>query len=443
MSVFSQDNNNENMTYMHEVDEAMYRRGHPWAWTLSASVLLFFAIFFLWASGAKIDTVTRGQGAVIPAQGVQPIQSEHGGAITDVLVLENDLVLRNQPVVTISNVMAISGYQDLRNRFTELAFSLRRLTAEDTDGTLDFTEQERADFPDAAEAQERLFKTRKEQHEGQIQLLQSQLEQRRQDVAEARERRDSSERQLEVERVQEATFRRYLASGSVTRLQYIEAQQRVVALEGEMNSAIQSMARAESGVQAAEERLGNIAAERRAAIADEINKTRAELSAVEQQILSSGERVTRTELRSPVEGTVRQILLRRGGVAKPGETIMEILPTEGALEVEARFKPEDRGFLFVNQPAMVKVSAFDFSVFGGLEASISQISSDTIEDKRGDPWFEVRFVTTRNHILYRGEERPILPGMTVTVDVLTDKRSVLSMIIGPIRRAMHNAMTER
>ena len=443
MSVFFQGNSNEKMTYMHDVDAAMNRRGHPWAWTLSASVILFFVVFFLWASGAMIDNVTRGQGAVTPAQGVQPIQSEHGGAITDILVVENDQVLRNQPVVNISNVMAISGFRDQQNRFTELDFSLRRLTAEDTDGGLNFTEQERADFPDVVEAQMRLYRTRKEQHEGQLQLLQSQLEQRRQDVAEARERRDSSERQLEVQRVQEQTFRRYLASGSVTRLQYLEVQGRVVALEGEMNSAIQSMARAESGVHAAEERLGNLLAERRAVIADEINKTRAELSAVEQQILSSGERVTRTELRSPVEGTVRQILLRRGSVAKPGETIMEILPTEGALEVEARFKPGDRGFLFVNQPAMVKVSAFDFSVYGGLEATISQISSDTIEDKRGDPWFEVRFVTTRNYILYRGEEKSILPGMTVTVDVLTDKRSVLSMVIGPIRRAMQNAMTER
>jgi len=443
MSVFSQDDNNEKMTYMHDVDEAMYRRGHPWAWTLSASVFLFFAVFFLWAGGAMIDNVTRGQGSVVPAQGVQPIQSEHGGAITDILIVENDLVLRNQPVVTISNVMAVAGFRDQQNRFTELAYSLRRLTAEDTDAGLDFTAQERADNPDVAEAQMRLYRTRREQHEGQLQLLRSQVEQREQDVAEARERRDSSALQLEVQRVQEATYKKYLASGSVTRLQYIEVQQRVVALEGEMNSAIQSMAKAESGVHAAEERLGNLLAERRATIADEINKTRAELSALEQQIVASGEKVTRTELRSPVEGTVKQILIRRGSVAKPGETIMEILPTEGALEVEARFKPEDRGFLFVNQPAMVKVSAFDFSVYGGLEARITQISSDTIEDKRGDPWFEVRFVTNRNYILYRGEEKPILPGMTVTVDVLTEKRSVLGMIIGPIRRAMQNAMTER
>jgi adhesin transport system membrane fusion protein len=442
MSVFSRDENEEKLTYMHDVDEAMYRRGHPWAWILSASVLLFVMVFFLWANGAMIDDVTRGQGQVIPAQGVQPIQSEYGGAITDILVAENDAVQRNQPLVSISNVMAVSGFRDLQIRSVELMFTLRRLTAEDQGGELPYTEQEHNEYPETVEAQLRLFATRKEQYAVQIQLLEAQREQRNQDVAEARERKDSSEKQLELLRVQEETYRKYMESGSVTRLQYIEIQQRVVALEGELNSATQSIGRAESGVHAAEERLGNLLAERRASIADEINKTRTELNAIEQQILSSGERVTRTELRSPVEGTVKRILLKKGSVAKPAETILEVLPTEGALEVEARFQPQDRGFLFVNQQAMVKVTAFDFSIYGGLEATITKISNDTIEDKKGEPWYEVRFVTKRKSILYRGQEKQILPGMTVTVDVLTDKRSVLAHILGPIRRAMQNSMTE-
>ncbi len=441
MSVFAQDEKRD-MTYMHEVDMAMHRRGHPWAWILSASVLLFFVVFFIWADTAMIDDVTRGMGQIIPAQGVQPIQSEFGGAITEVMVKENDHVGRNQPVVSISNVMYTSGLKDLQTRSIELSLSLKRLTAEDKDGELAYTEQEGADYADAVNAQTRLYLTRKEQHEGQVHLLESQLEQRRQDVAEARERKDSSEKQLEVLRVQEETYKRYLASGSVTHLQYIEVQQRLVAVEGELNSAVQSIARAESGVNAAEERLGNLLAERKALIADEISKTRTELSTIEQQILSSDEKVTRTELRSPVEGTVKQVILKKGSVAKPAETILEIIPTDGALEVEARFSPQDRGFLFVNQEAMVKVTAFDFSIYGGLEATITKISNDTIEDKKGEPWYEVRFVTKRKSISYRGQEKQILPGMTVSVDVLTDKRSVLSHIVGPIRKAMQNSMTE-
>ena len=209
-----------------------------------------------------------------------------------------------------------------------------------------------------------------------------------------------------------------------------------------MNSVAQTIARAESGVRAATERLGNLKAERQATIADEINKTRLEQASVEQQIKAGSEQVTRSELRSPVRGTVKRILLKKGSVAKPAETIMEILPTDGALLVEAKFSPVDRGFLFVNQPAMVKVSAYEFSIYGGLEATVIKISEDTIDDKKGEPWYEVQFLTKRSSILYRGEELAILPGMTVTVDVLTDKKSVLSHILAPIRKAMQIAMTE-
>jgi adhesin transport system membrane fusion protein len=426
---------------MNDVDVAMNRRGHPWAFTLTLSSLFFFVVFFVWADAAMIDDVTRGQGQVIPAQGVQPIQSERGGTITDILVEENAPVERNQPLLTIANIREVAGLTDLKTRFAELTLSLKRLSAEERDSEPAFTEEELTANPDAVNSQVRMYLTRKEQYGGQNQLLLSQLEQRKQEVREARERKDSSEHKLANLREQEATYSR-LRGRSVTEIQYLEMRQSIIAQEGELNSGIQAIARAESGVQGAQERLGNLRAERRAVIADEMNKTRLELHSIAQQIKAGDEQVTRTELRSPVRGTVKQILLKKDNVARPAETIMDIIPTDGALEIEARFSPQDRGFLFVNQPAMVKVTAYEFSIYGGLEATVTKISTDTIEDKKGNPWYEVRFLTKRRSILYRGEELDILPGMTVSVDVLTNKKSVLSNIIGPVRKAMQSAMTE-
>lgn len=441
MSVFASDSEQREMQYMHDVDEAMHRRGHPWAFLLSLAVFLFFVVLFVWADNAKIDDVTRGMGQVIPAQGVQPIQSERGGTITDIFVQENQSVERNEPLLNISNVQAVAGLADLRTRSIELTFSLKRLAAEEKERELAFTQQEQEESPAAVRAQMRIYHTRKEQYEGQSQVLQSQLEQRKQEVAEARERKEAYENALALLRKEEETVRG-MVGRSYSQIQYLELRQRIVAQEGELNSVAQTIARAESGVHAAEERLSNLWADRRASIADEINKSRLELSSIEQQIKAGDEQVTRTELRSPVRGTVKRIILKKESVAKPAETIMEIIPTDGALEIEARFSPQDRGFLFVNQAAMVKVTAYEFSIYGGLEATVTKISNDTIEDKKGEPWYEVRFLTKRKSILYRGEELEILPGMTVSVDVLTDKKSVLSHIIGPIRRAMQNAMTE-
>ncbi len=429
------------MEYMHDVDVAMNRRGHPWAFTLSVSVIFFFVVFFIWADVSTIDDVTRGNGQIIPAQGIQPVQSERGGTITDILVEENELVDRNQPVLNISNVQAMAGFNELQQRMIDLTLALKRLAAEEQGWNFEFTEEEKRNYPDAVTAQTSLYTTRKEQFEGQVRLLESQLEARKKEVSEAHERKEAYETALGLLRKQEQTVRP-LVGTSYSQIDYLEMRQRITTQEGELNSIIKTIARAESGVRAAQERLSNLKAERQAAIADEINKSRVELGAVEQQIKASDEQVTRTELRSPVRGQVKRIILKKDSVAKPAETIMEIIPTEGALEVEARFSPADRGFLFVNQGALVKITAYDFSIYGGLEATVVKISDDTILDKRGEPWYEVRFVTKRKTLRFQGKELAILPGMTVSVDVLTDKKSVWSHIIGPIRRAMQSAMTE-
>lgn len=442
MSVFERDSDEkQDMLYMHDVDVAMHRRGHPWAFTLSLSVVLFFVMFVIWANSAMIDDITRGNGQIVPAQGVQPIQSERGGAILDILVKENEVVERNQPLLHISNVRETAGLKDLVTRYAELSFALKRLFAEERGTLLVFTQQEEQEHPEAAIAQMRVFQTRKEQFENQMQLINAQIEQRKREVAEARERKDSYEKTLLSLKQQEATYRP-LIGRSVTELEALELKNRIIIQEGELNSVAQTIARAESGVQAAMERLNNLHAERRAGIADEINKTRQEMNTLEQQIKAGDEQVTRAELRSPVRGTIKRILVKKDSVAKPAETIMEILPTDGSLLVEAKFSPVDRGFLFVNQPAMVKVSAYEFSIYGGLEATVVKISQDTIEDKKGEPWYEVQLLTKRKSILYRGEELIIHPGMTVTVDVLTDKKSVLTHILGPVRKALQNAMTE-
>ncbi len=429
------------MEYMSEVDAAIHMRGHPWAFTLSLAILLFFVVFFIWAAAVKIDDVTRGNGQVVPAQGVQPIQSERGGIITDILVKENQEVEKDAVLVTIANVGEVSTLVDLQNKKAELELAIIRLDAEEKGEMPVFTEEQKAESPFAVEAQIRLYETSVQQFEGQSQVLSAQLEQRRREVAETQERRQAVESALLLLKEEERALRP-LVGRSVTNLHFLDLKQRINTQEGELKSLVQTIARTESAALAAEERLHNLKSERQVKLADEQNKARVELDSVRQQILAGSEYVTRTELRSPVHGTVKRIVLKKDSVAKAAETILEVLPTEGALEIEARFSPTDRGFLFVNQEAMIKVTSYEFSIYGGLEATIIKISEDTIEDKKGEPWYQVRFLTKRKSLLYQGKELRILPGMTVSVDVLTDKRSVLSYIMGPIRRAMQNAMTE-
>ncbi len=432
----------QGMEYMHEVDVALHRRGHPLAFTLSAAVLVFFAVFLLWAHFATIDSVTRGMGKVAPAQGVRPIQLERGGTITHILVKENDEVQVDQPLAHAANVQEASALRELQARSIELAFTLDRLDAESDGRDLEFSPDDTARYPAAVQNQMLLFTSRRQQFAAEDQQLLSQIEQRKHDEQEARGRREQTEVRLQLLEQEERTVRP-LVPHSYSEIDYLDLKSRLISLRGELLSSDYAVRKAVQEISAAEGRLAARRAERKAVISTEASKSRLELEIIRERMKSWDDQVTRTTLRSPVHGTVKNIILKEGSVARPAEVIMEILPTEGSLEVVARFTPADRGFLYVGQQGMVKFDTYDFSIYGGLEAVVDRIGDDTIQDHRGESWYEVRLTTKRRALQYQGQEWPILPGMTASIDLLTDKRTVLDTILGPLRKARQNAMTER
>jgi adhesin transport system membrane fusion protein len=214
--------------------------------------------------------------------------------------------------------------------------------------------------------------------------------------------------------------------------------------KGELDTLDVSIPRAEAAASEAEHRIALRRAELDAALMDEMNKRSIELASLRESLSAGSDRVTRTELRSPVRGTVKQIYINTvGGVVKPGESIMEIVPLNDTLLVEARVRPQDVAFLHPGQKAMVKVSAYDFSIYGGLDGVLEQISADTIEDKRGEFYYLVKVRTPRTAIEHNGESLPIMPGMMTTVDILTGKKTVLDYLLKPILKAKQNALREK
>ena len=441
MSLFSRDAVPQDMTYMGEVDAAMHRRGHPWAFLLSVAIMLFVCIFFVWANFAMLDDVTRGMGKVAPIQGVRKIQSERGGTITQIFVKDNDPVDYGTDLVQIRNVDVVAGLQELQNKSIELELALVRLEAEENGYDLVYSEDARERYTVAVQAQMNLFTSRRLKFESEQQQLMAQIEQRKREEQEARERERQYAERLELARQEEVKFRA-LRGRAVSDVQYNDCLVRLVSTTGELATVRKTIARAEYGVQAAEARMKIRKAEWIGNIATEAFKTRVEMESTRERMKSWDDQVTRTNLTSPVRGTVKDVLLKEGAVAKPAEVILELLPTGGALEIIAKFHPADRGFLYVGQTGMAKFSTYDFSIHGGLTARVESISEDTIEDKKGEPWYEVHLTTDRNTLLSQGKEWPILPGMEVTVDLLTDRRSVLSHLLKPILQARQSAMTE-
>lgn len=431
----------QNLTTMGDVDAALQRAGHPWAFTLSLAVVFFFGAMMFWASFATIDVVIRGSGKVIPAEGVREIQSEKGGTISSIRVTEGQNVEPNEVVAVIDNIQDSSTLQDARNRSKELELSLIRLEAESNGTTLFFSDEIVRNYPIIVQSQIQIYEANMQRFGYEDSQLQEQIEQRKKEVEIALENKAETEQTLSLLQEEERA-KKPLVGGAVSVIDYLQLQERVVTQEGELKSTIKSIERLQSAVLVAEQNFINRQNERKKFNAIEYNKNRVEMEEIAQRIASWSEQVSRAELRSPVRGTVNNILMKEGAVARGADVIMQIITRGESLELEVRFSPTDRGFLYIGQKGMAKFSSFDFSVYGGLEATITRISDDTVLDHRGDPWFEVRMITDKKSITYQGKEYSILPGMPLSVDLLANKKTIWQTIFGPIIKARQNAMTE-
>jgi len=227
-------------------------------------------------------------------------------------------------------------------------------------------------------------------------------------------------------------------------LDYLRLEQTVVQLRGDVEALSLGIPRVQRAAKEARGRIEQPKAEYRRLALEEINERRLELKSITENLSSGGDRVTRTDIRSPVKGIVKHIMINTlGGVVRPGESIMEIVPLDDTLLIEAEIKPSDIAFLHPGQKATVKITAYDFSIYGGLEGTVEHISADTIEDEKGENFYLVKVRTKQNAMIYRGQRLPIIPGMTAGVDVLTGEKSVLDYLLKPILKAKQNALRER
>jgi adhesin transport system membrane fusion protein len=233
-------------------------------------------------------------------------------------------------------------------------------------------------------------------------------------------------------------------NGIVPRIDMIRIDRQVADLEGEVRTIKLSIPRLRTAAKEAKQRVQEVRLSAQADISSELNSVRAELNSVTETLLAGEDRVTRTEVRSRVRGTVKEIKQNTiGGVIRPGEDIIEIVPLDDTLLVEAQIRPADIAFLRPGQESMIKIAAYDFSIYGGLPASVEHISADTIKDEQGENFYRVYLRTGQNTLVHQGNELPIIPGMTATIEILTGKKSVLDYILKPILKARDRALRER
>lgn len=405
----------------------------------------FFVIFVLWANWATLDEVTRGDGKVIPSSEIQSLQTLEAGIVEDFLVREGDMVEKGQILMRLSDIDASADLGANQARYYGLLASVTRLQAEaEGNETLVFPDEVMTHAPQSVTEEMSAFDANREQLQNQINIFEQQLIQRQQEVRELETRIADTRGVIAIQREEKQMIEPLVARGSAPRLELLQLERSILEKEAELNGYLSSLPRVKSSIAEAQARIEEVTSNAQAQAQMELSTKLIELNEIEERLTSLKERKTRTELRSPVNGTIQSIEANTiGGVVRPGEDIIQIVPMDDQLLVEARIRPADIAFLYPGQEAVVKITAYDFSIYGGLDAEVVNISADTIEDEEGNSFYRVRLQTYENELKRKGEVLPIIPGMVASVDILTGEKTVMQYLLKPFIKTLDNAMNER
>lgn len=418
---------------------------HPRDHLMLYIITAFFVIFFGWAAFFSIDEVARGEGKVVTSSQSQIIQNLEGGIIDDILVKEGDMVTEGQVLVQMRNIQAKSEFGASMQKYLGIYATVTRLQAEaEGADTVTFPAEIVSGSPESVKAEQEAFDANKRQRRSQEEVLTQQKNQKEQEVSELQRRIEDSSRLLRLAQDEKAMIAPMVSKGAASKMELLQVERQIAQQQSEQNSLRLALPRAKSAVKEFTERLTEMQNSIKADAQKQLAEKTVELNTIKETLGAYEDRSARTEIKSPVNGRVQAIKIKTiGGVIKPGEPMMEIIPSGEQLVFEAKIKPSDIAFVHKGQAAVVRISAFDFSIYGALDGSVDDISPDSITTDRGESFYRVR-VKTAKDALYKGtEEHKIIPGMMGTVDIVTGRKTIMKYLLKPFNKATQEALSER
>jgi adhesin transport system membrane fusion protein len=413
-------------------------------WWLILLILAGMGAFLTWAALFEIEEVTRASGRVVPSQQVQVVQSLEGGIVRRIEVRQGDVVEAGQVLMQIDDTALSSQRGELLRQEAALLAEELRLRAEVAfDRAPVFPEELRARAPEAVLAEMDVLTSRFDQLDREIAVLEAQRDQRQGDLAELLAERAKLETVVAPLREELALTEDLAASGAVPRIELLRLRARLAELDGDLAVGRAQEPNLVAAIGEAESQIAVARAAYVTAARTRLARLGVELAVVRESLLAAEDRVSRTELRAPVRGTVNAMNVTTvGQVVQPGAALAEIVPEDDALEIEVNVPPTDMAFIRPGDAASVKITAYDYLVYGALEGEVARIGADTLQDAEGREFFRLTIVTDRTDLGRAGESLPVTPGMTATVDIQTGRRTVLSYLVQPVLRIRSEALRE-
>ncbi len=412
---------------------------------LSVIIICFILTAMYWAKHAMLDEVTRGTGKIVPTIQIQTVQNLEGGILTEIYVQEGSLVDKGQILMRLDDVQFSGKLAESRLKYYELLANQARLAAEVENKELVIPDDIQKKYPILAKRTTQLYQSRVDQHKATIHILEEKVQQKKQAILEQRAKINQLRIGLGLLRKEIDLSEPLVPEGAISEVEILRLKRSENDIQGELSATEHSIPRLKSELQEAKDMILENNIKYRAEVLTEHNEVKADLDQISALLASMEDRVDRTHIYSPVKGTVKQIKINTlGGVVRPGMDLIDIVPTEDRLLVEAQIRPSDIAFLHPGQTAMIKLTAYDYSIYGGLEANLTHISADTIYDpEKEQDFYIIRLITDENSIAHGGQTLDIIAGMIVDVDILTGEKSVLDYILKPILKTRDKAMKER
>lgn len=408
------------------------------------AVTALIVVFIVWANVATLDEVARGDGKVIPSSEVQVIQSLEGGIIDEFLVRQGETVKEGQILLKMRNIQAKSDLSATNQKYYGLLATTIRLQAEAEDKPLSFPPEVQKNAPESVRAEQDAFDANKRQRAGQESVLNEQLTQKQQEVAELQRRISDISSVIQLAQNEHDMVAPMVERGAANKMELLQLDRQIAQQRTDLNGMRLALPRSQAAVKEAQGRIDAMSSGFKADAQKLLADKTIELNTIKQTLAAYQDRSERTEMKSPVHGKVKDLKINTvGGVVRGGEPIMEIVPLEDQLVVESRIKPSDIAFIHVGQKAIVRLSAFDFSVYGALEGQVTDISADTITNDKGESFYRVRIQTKETQLKKRDKVFDIIPGMQATVDIVTGEKTVMRYIMKPFVKASTTALRER
>ena len=441
LAAWKEDPDTHDADFVQDADHFMIHQEPLRARVLVKTILISMALFIMWTAVALVDEITKGEGKVIPSSQIQVLQSLDGGIVVEINVKEGQIVDAGQILLRVDPTRFESSVRENRSQYLALTTKVARLRALSEGLAFVPPPEVLVEDPKTVQDEQRLYETARSNVEALISIARQQLIQRQQELSEMRVKREQASQAYELTAKELAVTKPLISSGAVSEVELLRLERDTSRFRGERDMAAAQILRSQAAMSEASRKIEEVELNARNEVRKELADTMAKLNAFSEGGVALADKVKHAAVRSPVKGTVKRLMVNTvGGVVQPGRDLVEVVPLDDALILEAKVAPKDIAFLRPGQPAMVKFTAYDFSTYGGLEAKLEHIGADSITDEKGNTFFLVRVRTGRSSL---GANLPIIPGMVAEVDIITGKKSILSYLLKPVLKAKQASLTER